>query len=234
MTAGTTLLAFDFDGTLAPIRDDPAEVRMSRGAAALVREAARMRGVAVAIVSGRDVDDLASRTDLPGAYVVGSHGLEIRAPGGIRVCDAAPLTADLDPSLRNEIERAGLRLERKKHALALHWRGLAAESVRPILERFRSWAGSAGLEVIEGRCVVEARCPGGGKEEALRWLASALGAARVIYAGDDLTDFGALRFAAEHGRGVFVANSERDAPPGVTVVDSFLALFRLVREEVLI
>jgi trehalose-6-phosphatase len=88
--------------------------------------------------------------------------------------------------------------------------------------------------VVEGRCVVEARCRGGNKEEALRWLASAVGAERVIYAGDDLTDFGALRFAAKRGRAVFVANSEQLAPPSATVVSSFRELFRLVREEVLI
>ncbi|HSP16807.1 MAG TPA: trehalose-phosphatase [Thermoanaerobaculia bacterium] len=234
MTRGSTLLAFDFDGTLAPIADDPAGVQMSRAAEALLREMTQIRGVAVAIASGRDVDDLIARTGLPGAYMIGSHGLEIRAPGGVPVRDSPPLSADVERGLRTSIEKHGLRLERKKHAIALHWRGLDEEAAAATLRDFREWAEDAGLETIEGRCVVEARCPGGGKEDALRWLASAIGAARVIYAGDDLTDFGALRFAAERGRGVFVANSERVPPPGVTVVDSFTELFRLIREEVLI
>ena len=46
-----TLLAFDFDGTLAPIVEDPARVQMSRGAAALLNEATRLRGLVVAIIS---------------------------------------------------------------------------------------------------------------------------------------------------------------------------------------
>lgn len=232
MSAGPTLLAFDFDGTLAPICDDPADVQMSRGAAELLTEATRMSGVALAVVSGRDVDDLMSRTDLPGAYLIGSHGLEIRAPGGVVIRDAPPIEAAIDPALSESIAKNKLRIERKKHAIALHWRGLDEHAVDPTVLRFRAWARGARLDIIEGRCVVEARCPGGGKEEALRWLSSAISAARVIYAGDDLTDFGALRFAREHGRGVFLANDERTPPPGVVVVGSFLELFRLIRAEV--
>jgi trehalose-phosphatase len=234
MTHGSILLAFDFDGTIAPICYDPDTVQMYPAAAVLLAETSQMRGVAVAISSGRDADDLASRIKLECAYLIASHGLEIRAPGGVRVRDARPLAIDLDPDLRAEIADRGLRLEQKKHAVALHWRGLGLDGLGPTLERFRTWATAADLEVIDGRCVVEARCPGAGKEEALRWLASAIGASRVIYAGDDTTDFGALRFASQRGRGVFIASSERIPPAGVTVVESFRELFYLIREEVML
>jgi alpha,alpha-trehalase len=207
---------------------------MNRGAAALLNEATRVRGLVVAIVSGRDVDDLASRTRANGAYIIGSHGLEIRDPGGVVVRDSPPLDCQPEDELRIPIEETGLRLERKKHAIALHWRGISESAAAPLAERFRAWAWSADLDIIEGRRVVEARCRGASKEDALRWLARAIGAARVIYAGDDLTDFGALQFAAERGRGVFIANGERIAPPGVTVVHSFPDLFRLIRKEVLV
>lgn len=232
MTMGSTLLAFDFDGTLAPICDDPANVRLDRGAAALLAETSQMEGVVVAIVSGRDADDLAARVNTPGAYLIASHGLEIRAPGELLVRDTPPLSFALDPELHEEIAASGLRLESKKHAVALHWRGIPHEAVAPVVTEFREWAISEGLDVIEGRCVVEARVRGGGKEEALRWLARAIGAERVVYAGDDLTDFGPLRFAAERGRALFVASSERVPPPNVTIVGSFRELFRLIREEV--
>lgn len=236
MTHGpaATLLAFDFDGTIAPIRVDPRTVRIHRGAAALLARTSQIRGIATAVISGRDADDLASRVNAESSYIIGSHGLEIRAPGGVLVRDSPPLHADVDDELRRDASTNGLRLERKKHALALHWRGLREEEVRPIVDRFRRWAIGRDLAVIEGRCVVEARCRGGEKREALRWLASAIGASRVIYAGDDLTDFPALQFAAERGRGLFVASSERVPPQGVTVVGSFRELFRVVREEVMI
>lgn len=234
MTGGSTLLAFDFDGTLAPIRDDPAEVRMDRGAAELLAETTQMEGVVVAIVSGRDADDLTMRVNTPGAFIVASHGLEVRAPGGLLVRDTPPLSAELPPRLLEEIAAGGLRLERKKHAVALHWRRVPYDAVASVADAFRAWARGQELDVIEGRCVVEARCRGGGKEEALRWLTRAVGATRVVYAGDDLTDFGPLRFAVEHGRAVFVASAEREPPPGVTVVGSFRELFRLIRTEVMI
>ena len=232
MTAGSTLLAFDFDGPLAPICEDPAAVRIERGAAALLAETTHMEGIVVAVVSGRDADDLAQRVNAPGAYLIASHGLEIRAPGGLVVHDAPSLDVDLDPDLQREIDASGLRLERKKHAVALHWRGTPYEAIAPVVDMFRSWAREARLDVIEGRCVVEARSSGGGKEEALRWLARAIGATRVVYAGDDVTDFGPLRFAAEHGRALFLASNERRPPPGVIVVGSFRELYRLIRQEV--
>lgn len=232
MTGGSTLLAFDFDGTLAPIRDNPSEVRIDRAAAALLAETTRMEGVVVAIVSGRDAEDLTARVDAPGAYFITSHGLEIHAPGGVRVRDLPPLSIEIHSELGREIAASGLHLEPKKHALALHWRGVPYEAIAPVVEMFRRWAAESHLDVIEGRCVVEARRPGGGKEEALRWLARTVGAERVVYAGDDITDFGPLKFAAERGRALFIASGEREPPPGVTVVGSFRELFRLIREEV--
>jgi alpha,alpha-trehalase len=232
MTRGSTLLAFDFDGTLAPIRENPAEVQIDRAAAALIAETSCMEGVVVAIVSGRDAADLRARVDAPGAYFITSHGLEIHAPGGVLVRDMPALAIEVHSELGREIAAKGLRLELKKHALALHWRGMQYEAVAPVVDMFRRWANEAGLDVIDGRCVLEARRRGGGKEDALRWLARVVGAARVVYAGDDITDFGPLKFAAERGRAVFVASGERTPPPDVTVVGSFRELFRLIREEV--
>ena len=234
MNTGSTLLAFDFDGTLAPIHDDPSRVKLDRRAATLLAETSQTEGVVVAVVSGRDADDLALRVNTPGAYIIASHGLEVRAPGGMLVRDAPPLHLELGDELEQEIASSGLRLEPKKHAVALHWRGIPYEAVEPVIDMFRDWARKAGLDLIEGRCVVEARSSGGGKEEALRWLAHAIGATRVIYAGDDITDFGPLRFAAENGRALFLASNEREPPPGVTIVGSFRELFRLIREEVMI
>jgi trehalose-phosphatase len=234
MKAQTTLLALDFDGTLAPIRRNPDEVEMQRGAAELLAAASQTRGVVVAIVSGRDVDDLVSRVGVPGAYIIGSHGLEIVAPGGVPIRDKPPLDVDLDATFVDEILASGMRVERKKHGITLHWRGVPYEAIAPLADAFRGWAKHMDLELVEGRCVVEARSPGGGKEEALRWLSRAVGASHVIYAGDDATDFGPLRFACARGLGVFMASDERAAPPDVTVVESFRELFQLIREEVMI
>ncbi|HEX6159911.1 MAG TPA: trehalose-phosphatase, partial [Thermoanaerobaculia bacterium] len=149
MTAGSTLLAFDFDGTLAPIHADPGQVRIDRAAAALLAQTTRLEGVVVAIVSGRDADDLARRVDTPGAYLVASHGLEIHAPGGVMVRDTPPLSFAFPPDLHAEIGASGLRLESKKHAIALHWRDIPYEAVAPVVDLFRTWARGEALDVIE-------------------------------------------------------------------------------------
>ena len=234
MVPGSTLLAFDFDGTLAPIRENPSEVQLDRRAAAMLAETSQVEGVVVAIVSGRDADDLTARLNTESAYIIASHGLEIRGPGGTIVRDTAPLSFELPPDLQRDIAASGLRLESKKHAVALHWRGIPYEAVVSIADAFRAWARDEHLDLIEGRCVVEARASGGGKEEALRWLCRAVGAERVVYAGDDITDFGPLRFAAERGRALFLASSERVPPPDVTVVGSMRELFRIIRQEVML
>jgi trehalose-phosphatase len=230
---GPTLLAFDFDGTLAPIHNDPTQVEMNRGAGELLTSATELRGVVVAVMSGRDAVDLAARVHTSGAYIVASHGLEIIGPGGVVIREEPELAATVDAGLREEIEASGMRLESKKHGIALHWRGIPEAAIAPVAESFREWARTEGLDVIEGRCVVEARTRGSGKEEALRWLAHAVGASQVLYAGDDITDFGALRFAARRGRAVFMSSAEREPPPGVEVVSSFRELFQLIREEVM-
>ena len=105
MTFGSTLLAFDFDGTLAPICADPAEARLDRGAAALLAETSHMEGVVVAIVSGRDADDLSLRVDTDSVYLIASHGLEVRAPGGVLVRNTPALTVAIDKARTAAIYR---------------------------------------------------------------------------------------------------------------------------------
>src|SRR5512141_166280 len=111
MNSAVTLLAFDFDGTLAPIQGDPRNVRIDDAALEFLAEASTVNGLVVAIISGRDAEDVAARTNASGAFIVGSHGLEIRAPGGSIVRDSPPLMLRPDGALRARIEASGLRLE---------------------------------------------------------------------------------------------------------------------------
>jgi len=78
------LVAVDFDGTLAPLVDDPMKARAMPGALEALRAAAALDGVAVAIVSGRD---LATLTALTGQRpddairLIGSHGAQAGQEG---------------------------------------------------------------------------------------------------------------------------------------------------------
>jgi trehalose-phosphatase len=205
------LLATDFDGTIAPIVQDPAAAEM-HPAAKTFFERIDSPDVAVAIISGRDVEDVRARTRGVRAIVAGAHGLECEDADG-RVLWTCPRPfPEPDPELLATLQRAGLRVERKKYSMAVHFRGLDPHGVGDAINPFVWWARGERLEVIPGRMVVEARVPGGGKGEALRAIAEHVDAHRVVYAGDDTTDFDALAYAASHGRAAFVTSAERAAP----------------------
>ncbi|HVT45840.1 MAG TPA: trehalose-phosphatase [Thermoanaerobaculia bacterium] len=229
---GRLLLATDFDGTIAGIRDDPAEVVIEAEAYDLLSVAADSEAIDVAIVSGRDLSDLSSRTRNLRALLAGSHGLEIADPAGALIRSAAPSSESPPPDWIDQARTAGLRLELKKYGMAVHWRGVdGIDRDHTLIERFAEWARHRGLELIDGRLVLEARLAGANKEGALRFLAERTGCERLVYAGDDLTDLLPLRWAAGIGRAIFVSSAERpEALPGgvetVRGLDDLLAVFR--------
>ncbi|MFN2237945.1 MAG: trehalose-phosphatase [Thermoanaerobaculia bacterium] len=232
---GLLLLASDFDGTLAPIRHDPESVRIDPRALDLLRRAQGVDQIAVALISGRDSDDLRSRAGGLDVWYSGSHGHEIVAPGGKRIRGAEPWSGSPPQAWLEEAGRAGIRLERKRFGVAAHWRGLPdVDADHPLIRRFEHWAEAEGLEIIRGRAVAEASVAGASKNQVLRWLAEHLDAKRILYAGDDLTDFAALTFAASRGRGFFVASPERKEQPEGEVerIEGLDALLAAFEEEI--
>lgn len=226
------LLATDFDGTIAPIQRDPQAVVADPELSNFLCEAAEVDGVCVAIISGRDIEDLSRRVGAIPAYLAGSHGLEIRAPGGQMLRQVAPLRIPVDPDIERAVLAAGGHIERKKHGIALHWRGVDGfDESNPLALRFRAWALGNSLDVIEGRRVIEARQPGGGKEVALEFIARILQPERIVYAGDDLTDLAALAYAAERGRAFFIRSDERENAPGAESLASRRELLRELEAE---
>ncbi|HEU5162432.1 MAG TPA: trehalose-phosphatase, partial [Thermoanaerobaculia bacterium] len=223
------LLASDFDGTLAPIREQPEEVAIDPEALQLLREASENPEIVVALISGRDVDDLRRRAGDLRAWYSGSHGHEIVAPDGSKFRAATPWKGVPPRAWLDRATSAGFRVEPKRCGMALHWRGIAGiDHSHPLVLDFEQWAGSEGLTVIRGRCVSEASSGSSSKEEVLRTLAAQTGAEQIVFAGDDLTDFAALGFAASRGRGFLVASEERpERPPaGVETVASREELLR--------
>jgi trehalose-phosphatase len=228
------LLATDFDGTIAPIHHDPAAVQIDPSVAEFLSRAAQLPGVTVAVISGRDAADLRKRIGNLAAWISGSHGHEIVAPDGSPVRNTPPIAANPPEELREEIARAGARIETKRYGVALHWRGVVGLSEEhPLVARFARWATGAGLEPMQGRMVLEARLPGTDKGEALQELARLSGAGRIVYAGDDITDLPALAVAAEKGSAFFVRSAEREAPSleGVTLVASTAELIAAWEHE---
>ena len=205
------LLATDFDGTIAPIVSRPEQAQIHLVAERFLKRCAEIPSIAVAVVSGRDVDDVRRRIGGIRAIVAGSHGLECADASGRLLWTTEQRCPEVRASLLRDLLRANLRIERKKFAVAVHFRGVPSEA-RTHVNRLTSWADEENLDVFSGRKVVEVRVRGGGKRAAVRAIASRLAAGHIVYAGDDTTDFPALAYAVIHGRAIFVENEELEPP----------------------
>ncbi len=214
------LLAFDVDGTLAPIVPVPEEARVP----APTRRALRMLGERerIAFVTGRDLAGLRRVLgSVPGAWRAVEHGGWI-VPPGTRARRPPPTMEERARLAAFEafVRATPGRLEKKPRAVALHVRGLDGALRDALLARAARRARRLGLHVRHGRAVLEAELSPGDKGEALAALQYRTGARAVFFAGDDLTDLPAIRYAQRHGLGVFVASAERRSPRGVPTVAS--------------
>ena len=189
--ASDVLVAFDYDGTLAPINPAPARVTMRKTTRRLLRPVAERYPCAV--ISGRAYLDIERRVKgLPLQAVFGNHGIE---PLWAYPAGAALVTdwvAQLAPRLR---PLPGVWLEDKQHSLAIHYRRArdpaatrrAIASAVADLKEARAIEGRASINLLPRR--------GPNKGRALRHICRVTGCARAIYIGDDGTDedaFGAL------------------------------------------
>jgi trehalose 6-phosphate phosphatase len=195
--AGTPLLAFDFDGTLAPIVAHPDDARLDEAVAGrLARLAAHWP---VAIVTGRAVADVRARLGafVP-RYVVGNHGAEDTAAAGAP--DPRRWVKALDPlraamhSHRALIEAAGVGIEDKALSIAFHYRqaaepARARAAIRAVLAAAMRAAPSMRLHTFDGKRVVNAVAAGApDKAHAVQRLVAASGAHGALFAGDDIND----------------------------------------------
>ena len=215
---GRVALLLDYDGTLTPIVDDPEAALLAEEMRAAIHALARHAPVAV--ISGRDLEDVGRLVGIKSIVYAGSHGFDMRFPGGRRVeheSGAAflPALATAEQELRRRLrEVPGARVERKKFAIAAHYRR-AQEAAVPAIEAavnavLRQQAGlrkTAGKKVFELRPAVDWH-----QGSAVRWLLQELGLedGLPVYIGDDETDEDA--FAALRGRGITIAVRETALP----------------------
>jgi len=179
-----TLLAFDFDGTLAPIVGDPNRARMNAATRRLLRTLAGTHSCVV--LSGRSRRDLAGK--LAGSGIrraVGNHGAEAgrRMPGTRR--QVALWCADLGARLA---ALPGLKVECKGLSLTVHYRHCRwkARARRAILDAARTLPGVRLIGGKEAISVVPSGAPD--KGAALRAEMERTGCEAALYVGDDETD----------------------------------------------
>lgn len=199
LTAGDALF-LDLDGTLAEIGPDPDAIHLDPATADGLAALAVRLGGAVALLSGRGLADLASRTPA-GLWRVGGHGLQVAAPGAALPDPPPPpdpaVLAALDPLSM----LPGVRIEVKGPIIAIHYRA-APESARSCLDLARRAAAAGrGLVVQSGKMVVEVKPETAHKGLALRRLAETppFAGRRPVMVGDDTTDEDAILAAQELG-----------------------------------
>ncbi|MGY1436434.1 trehalose-phosphatase [Streptomyces reniochalinae] len=195
------VLAFDFDGTLAPIVADPRAARAHPDAVqALARLAPRLAGIAV--ITGRPAADAVrfggfeGAAGLEGLTVLGAYGAERwdAADGSVHAPEPPPgvaaVRAELPAVLRQAGAPDGTWTEDKGRALAVHTRRAASpdEAFALLRAPLRALAERHGLMVEPGRMVLELRPPGADKGAALADYVREKRAGVVAYAGDDLGD----------------------------------------------
>ena len=181
------LIASDYDGVLARLRDDPSAAVPEPGVAEVLARLAAAEGVTVALVSGRGVADLQTTSGLTGPYRwVGSHGAEFDGPLTGELADRRDaLASRLSPVVAGT---AGARLEVKPASVAVHVRQVRdRDAAGKLLAQAQALADSS-LTLKPGKDVLELAVTDADKGTALRRLISEHGTPAALYLGDDLTD----------------------------------------------
>jgi trehalose 6-phosphate phosphatase len=198
------LLAFDFDGTLAPIVADPARARAHPLAASRLASLSAYVG-RIAIVTGRpplvavELGGFADQRGLERLTVLGHYGLQRweAATGEVVAPDPHPgigvVRREL-PAVVARLRDDGVRVEDKGSAIAVHTRNAAdpAGAFGALREPLASLAEGVGLAVEPGRFVLELRPRGIDKGAALRGLVAEQAPSAVVFVGDDLGDLAAF------------------------------------------
>lgn len=216
-----SVVALDFDGTLAEIVPDPEQARAHPATVpALARLAPLVKSVVV--VTGRPAGvavrygGFAGVEGLEHLVVLGHYGAERwdAVTGTVHAQPEHPGVAAVRAELPGLLDSMGVWqgtwIEEKGRAVAVHTR--RAEDPKAAFEALRDpvadLAARHGLIVEPGRLVLEVRPPGVDKGIALAEYVREVNAAAVVYAGDDLGDLAA--FAA-------VEKLRSDGVPGLLV-----------------
>jgi len=203
------LLAFDFDGTLAPIAATPDDVRIGEAMAWKLRRL--MLRFPIAIVTGRSVADVRDRLGFDPTFVVGNHGAE----DGMDADAAERRARALDPvratlaTRAAELDAAGVTVEEKEQSLALHYR-LAPDRARAV-DLVRQLTASFGPEVhtFAGKMVENiVLAAAADKGQAVLSLVARCLADSAFFAGDDVNDEPVFDVAGERWLTVRVGRSE--------------------------
>ncbi|PQE01010.1 trehalose-phosphatase [Mycobacterium sp. EPG1] len=223
------LVASDFDGTLAPIVNNPEDARPLPAAAEALVDLATLPATESALISGRALATLRELSSAPSAvHLVGSHGAEFES-GFSRDIDRDLLAVITDALRAIAADKPGVAVETKPASVALHVRNASPSDGEAALAA--AWDASSAWDahITTGKAVLEFAVVSTDKGEALDILRGEFDATAVVFFGDDVTDekaFVRLRdsdVGVKVGPGETAARYRVDSPADVATAVRFLA-----------
>ena len=218
-SAPQRLLMLDYDGTVAPFREQRDQAYPYPDIAAILQEIMGQGQTRVVIVSGRDVNELSAQLGVqPIPELWGLYGMQRRRPNG--VVETARVEQSYVDALSDAEGWLGYQqlrkiAEVKTGGIAAHWRGLTEKTTEEIRARvylgWRPIAERSGLQLLEFDGGVEIRVPGSDKGDVVRMLlAEEGGRVASAYLGDDASDESAFRAIGDRGLSVLVRPQWRE------------------------
>lgn len=205
-----SVLMLDYDGTLSPLVEERDRAVPYPEVPELLSEIMQSGRTRVVIVSGRKAEDvgrLLALDTLPEIW--GSHGLERRLPDGsmktgrVDRRSARAINDAISWAVKEGLES---NLERKPGGIALHWRGLDADTVEDLYQKAKlallPLTRSTRLSLAEFDGGIELRVRNCHKGHVVGEILGETGDVPSAYLGDDRTDEDAFR--ALQGRGLTV------------------------------
>jgi len=230
--ADGVLVLSDFDGTLSRITQDPDDATVRTDARDALLALRSSDDTDVAIVSGRGLDDVAQRVDLPAAWYAGNHGLEIRVGDETFVHPNAEGTTDVVAELcghiRSELADVdGAIVEDKGLTATVHYRMVEDEAdVERVEDTVTAIADGTNdaVRVTAGRQILELRPDvDWDKGRAVEWMTETAypSGSRPyrLYLGDDVSDEAAFGALASEETAVLVAEEPRETDADYRISD---------------
>jgi len=213
-------LFLDFDGTLVPIQDNPAQCFLSPNIKSQLEKIVSSGNACISILSGRTVSDVKKRVQMKNICFGGNHGLEISGPSFRYVHPDALIGKQVIDKICRKIEKKicnieGALIEKKKFGLTLHYR-MASKDFTALIKRtfYKIIAESPDTQafsVLRGKKVLELvpRIQWDKGKAALFLLQNQKKDYLPIYVGDDITDEKAFEVLREIGTTVRIGKSRK-------------------------
>ncbi len=210
------VIFLDYDGTLSPIVPRPKDAIISPDMKKTLKKLAEL--YTVAIVTGRDKEDVENLVGLDELIYAGSHGYIITGPDGLFMehPDSEKIIPKLD-TIEKEVtsylkdKTEGTQVDRKRYAIGIHYRNARAQDEKVVLDLVDEILKKhPGHKKGEGKKIIEIKPDlDWHKGKAVLWILDALDLSenknvKPVFIGDDITDEDGFEALKDIGLGILV------------------------------